>query len=129
MVFLSAMSMLIVPMSPMSAFSAQWCIYLWTCTGFHPFFHFSKAVLGASLFAPLFKAYNDSIFIKEGHADLLKWVSDAQSSKKLGKKDADGKSKLCSAVDIGIVQVLIAANSAVASADACTGFVGAGDFF
>ena len=51
---------------------------------------------------PLFKAYNDSIFLKKGHADHLKWVSDARSSKKLGKKDEHGKNKLYYAVNIGI---------------------------
>ena len=39
--------------------------------------------------APFCKAFNDSIFVKKGHADHLKWVSDSQSSKKLGQKDAD----------------------------------------
>ena len=52
---------------------------------------------------PLFKAYNGSIFIKKGHADQLKLVSNAHSSKKVGKRDADGKSKAYNVVDIGIV--------------------------
>ena len=52
--------------------------------------------------APLFKAYNDSTFIKKGHAGQPKWVSDALSSKKLGKKDEEGKNKLDNAVGICI---------------------------
>jgi hypothetical protein len=88
-----------------SAYTPQHCIYFWVCTDFLHFsiFPFSHAVatVAQQMAVPLFKAYNDSIFIKKGHADHLKLVSDAQSSKKLGK-DADGKNKLYNAVDVGI---------------------------
>ena len=35
---------------------------------------------------PLFKAHNGSIFVQKGHYDTTGWVSNAQSTKKLGKK-------------------------------------------
>ena len=58
--------------------------------------------------APLFKKKNnDSIFIKKGHADQLKWVSDAQSSKKSGKKNEDDKNKLYNAVVVSDVRPLV----------------------
>ena len=81
-----------------------------------PFPHFSGVGCSVGMFpavaqqmaAPLFKKKNnDSIFIKKGHADQLKWVSDAQSSKKSGKKNEDDKNKLYNAVVVSDVRPLV----------------------
>ena len=52
---------------------------------------------------PLLEAHNGNIFVKKNHLDHLKWVSDCQSSKKLGKEDEKGKSQVYDVSDTGVV--------------------------